>query len=129
MKKFPAILGGKSFILWVRNAFYAGKLHRQVPDSAILAPEVDRIKTAVSEEYQVDELIKSRRGVFNEPRSVAIYLTRMLIKDSLERIGREFSMAGYSSVSSAIVRMKQQMAKDGRLPGRIDKIKSPIISR
>ncbi len=131
MKKFPAMLGDKSFILWVRKEFYSGKSHRQVPDSAILAPEVDRIKTAVSKEYQVDvdKLIKSRRGVFNEPRGVAIYLTRMLRKDSLERIGREFSMAGYSSVSSAIVRIKQQMAKDRILPGRIEKIKFSIISR
>ncbi len=131
MKKFPAILGDKSFILWVRNTFYAGKSHHQIPDSAILAPGVDSIKTAVSKEYRVDvdELIKSRRGIFNEPRGVAIYLTRMLRKDSLERIGREFSMVGYSSVSSAIVRMKKQMAKDGRLPGRIEKIKSSIINR
>lgn len=131
MKKFPAILGKDHFIRWVRDKFYAGKSHRQVPDSAILAPEVDRIKTAVSKEYRVDEsdLMKSRRGIFNEPRGVAIYLTRLLRKDSLEIIGKEFSMAGYSSVSSAIVRMRRQMEKDNSLPDRIDKIKSTIIDR
>ncbi|MDA3895550.1 MAG: transposase [Desulfobacteraceae bacterium] len=131
MKKFPAILGEKSFIKWVRNEFYAGKSHRQVPDSAILAPDVDWIKIAVSNEYRVDEseLMKSRRGIFNEPRGVAIYLTRQLRKDSLEAIGNEFSMAGYSSVSSAIVRMKRQMSKDKKLPQRIEKIKSRIINR
>lgn len=129
MKKFPAIIGKKSFIKWVRSEFYAGKSHRQVPDSAILAPDVDWIKTAVSKEYHVDEsdLMKSRRGIFNEPRGVAIYLTRQLRKDSLEIIGKEFSMAGYSSVSSAIVRMKRQMTKDKKLPQRIEKIKSIII--
>ena len=131
MKKFPAIIGKNSFIKWVRGKFYAGKSHRQVPDSAILAPDVDRIKAVVSEAYRVreEELMKSRRGIFNEPRGVAIYLTRLLRKDSLEIIGKEFSMAGYSSVSSAIVRMKQQMEKDNSLPGRIDKIKSMIIDR
>ncbi len=129
MKKFPAILGEKSFIKWVRNEFYVGKSHRQVPDSAILAPDVDWIKSAVSKEYRVDkgELMKSRRGIFNEPRGVAIYLTRQLRKDSLEIIGKEFSMAGYSSVSSAIVRMKRQMTKDKKLPNRIKKIKSVIM--
>jgi REP element-mobilizing transposase RayT len=129
MKNFPAILGEKSFIKWVRNEFYVGKSHRQVPDSAILAPDVDWIKSAVSKEYRVDkgELMKSRRGIFNEPRGVAIYLTRQLRKDSLELIGKEFSMAGYSSVSSAIVRMKQQMSKDKKLPHRIEKIKSVIM--
>jgi REP element-mobilizing transposase RayT len=129
MKKFPAMIGGKSFMKWVRNEFYAGKSHRQVPDSAILAPDVDWIKTAVSREYHVNEseLMKSRRGIFNEPRGVAIYLTRQLRKDSLEIIGKEFSMAGYSSVSSAIVRMKRQMTKDKKLPQRIEKIKSMII--
>ena len=131
MKKFPAILGKKSFIKWIRNEFYVGKSHRQVPDSAILAPDVDWIKSAVSREYRVDEgeLMKSRRGIFNEPRGVAIYLTRILRNDSLGIIGNEFSMAGYSSVSSAIVRMKQQMAKDKKLPPRIDKIKSIIVNR
>ena len=131
MKKFPSILGKNSFIKWVRNEFYAGKSHHQVPDSAILAPDVDWIKSAVSREYQVDtgELMKSRRGIFNEPRGVAIYLTRQLRKDSLEIIGNAFSMVGYSSVSSAIVRMKHQMEKDKKLPQRIEKIKSMIINR
>lgn len=130
MKKFPAILGQERFIQWIRSQFYAGKSHRQVPDSAILAPDVECIKTAVSREYRVDQkdLMKSRRGIFNEPRGVAIYLTRLLRNDSLELIGREFSMAGYSSVSSAIVRMKQQMEKDKSLPSRIDKIKLQIIN-
>ena len=127
--RIKELIGKKSFVKWVRSEFYAGKSHRQVPDSAILAPDVDWIKTAVSKEYHVDEseLMKSRRGTFNEPRGVAIYLTRQLRKDSLEIIGKEFSMAGYSSVSSAIVRMKRQMTKDKKLPQRIEKIKSIII--
>jgi hypothetical protein len=37
-------------------------------------------------------------------------------------------MAGYSSVSSAIVRLKKQMAEDKGLSGRIEEIKSLIVN-
>ncbi|OQX61870.1 MAG: hypothetical protein B5M56_08015 [Desulfococcus sp. 4484_241] len=35
---------------------------------------------------------------FNEPRDVAIYLTRKLRRDKLTQIGRDFSINRYSSV-------------------------------
>ncbi len=69
-----------------------------------------------------DELYRSRRGQFNEPRNVAIFLTRKLRPDSLKEIGRQFHMEKYSSISSIIERMKKQMLEDRNLKKRVDRV-------
>jgi hypothetical protein len=51
------------------------------------------------------ELLISQRGSFNEPRNMAIYLTRRLRGDGLKQIGEQFQVKKYSSVSSVIERM------------------------
>ncbi|NOY69114.1 MAG: transposase [Deltaproteobacteria bacterium] len=129
-KKLPAIMGGKDFMAWARKNFFNEKFDRHVPASAILAPDVASIKKAVCLAYRVDEseLMISRRGRFNEARGVAIYLTRILRKDSLDLIAAAFDMSGYSSVSSAIVRLKKQLQKDRLLPGKIEEIKAEILA-
>ena len=90
----------------------------------ILAPEVDSIINAVCKFYNVsrDELHRSRRGRFNEPRNVAIFLNRKLRRDSLKEIGREFQMEKYSSISSIIERMKKQMLTDSTLKRRVNRV-------
>jgi chromosomal replication initiation ATPase DnaA len=64
----------------------------------------------------------SQRGVFNEPRNMAIYLTRQLRGDSLNQIGLDFRMNNYSSVSSAIERTKRWMAEDRKLRIKANKL-------
>ena len=75
------------------------------------------IKETVRELHGIDEadLLRSRRGVFNEPRNVAIYLARRLRGDSLSEIGDQFQMNKYSSVSSVIERVKAPLVRDRRL--------------
>ena len=82
----------------------------------------DRIKGLVCERYGIgeDELYKSKRGVFNEPKNVAIYLIRVLRCEGLEEIGRDFDMTRYSSVSSVIERVKNQILKDRKFKKRLD---------
>ena len=93
-----------------------------------LAPDLHRIKDIVCEFYGVDrdKLHTSKRGVFNEPRAVAIYLARMLRKDGLDTICREFSMSRYSSASSVMERVKRQMSKDRKLKMRIEHVRLQI---
>ena len=94
----------------------------------MLAPDPERIIEIVSKAYQIEEniLLKSRKGVFNEPRNVAIYLMRRLRGDSLVEIGKIFQMKKYSSVSSIIERLKAQIAKDRNLRKRVQKLESKI---
>ena len=122
------MLGGEAFITWMKETFFTQKEHKEVPESMALAPDLHRIKDIVCEFYGVDrdKLYTSKRGVFNEPRAVAIYLARMLRKEGLDRICRGFSMCRYSSASSAIERVKRQMSKDKELRMRIDHIRLQI---
>ena len=85
----------------------------------------------VCEAYDIgrDELLKSRRGRFNEARNVAIYLTRELRRATLDDICGPFRMGRYSSVSSAIGRLKVQRARDRRLEKRVQKIIGEIFKR
>jgi len=71
--------------------------------------------------------MKSARGVNNEPKNVAIYLTRVLSREGLMNISAAFGMQGYSSVSSAIDLVKKRMVSDKGLRKRIDEIKQQII--
>ncbi len=127
-KKLPPIVGRTEFIDWAKNHFFTQKSHQQVPDSHQLAPSIEQIKAAVCQEYGVTEkqLIHSIRGISNEPRNVAIYLTRILRQDGLIDIGAAFGMQGYSSASSAIIRVKERQLVDDLLQLRITAIKKQL---
>jgi REP element-mobilizing transposase RayT len=130
-KKLPSVLGKTEFIDWVRSTFFANKTHKQVPDSGQLAPEIERIKEAVCQYYETEKgrLMHSERGVSNDPRNVAIYLTRVLRRDGLVNISAAFGMHGYSSASSAIDRINKRIASDKGLQKSITEIKQNIISQ
>jgi putative transposase len=85
-KKLPSILGTESFIDWVKDCFFEEKKHTEIPKSKLLAPSSDQIKQLVCQSYHVhkEDLLKSRRGTYNEPRNVAIYLTRQLRGENKE---------------------------------------------
>jgi len=126
--KLPSILGSENFIAWIKEIFFAEKIHDQIPDSSQLAPELNEITKAVCKVYGIKEkeLLQTRRGALNEPRNVAIYLCRMLRRDTLKEIGKSFNMTGYSSASSAIERVRQKIPSDRRLQKRIHAIKRKL---
>jgi REP element-mobilizing transposase RayT len=123
-KKWPAMLGSADFITKVKEKFFSGKINVEVPQSRELAPNPYQIQKIVCEYYRIDKrrLFSSRRGIFNEPRNTAIYLTRRLRGDSLKQIGAHFQLKKYSSVSSIIERMNEAIAKDKKLRNRIEKL-------
>jgi hypothetical protein len=128
-KKLPSILGTEGFINWVKEKYYKGKLHGEVPESRVLAPNADKIKEAVCNSYGVEigDLMVTRRRIANEPRNVAIYLVRRYTGATLESIGKEFNMNTYSSVGSVIERMRMQILKDKRLRKRLAELEKKLI--
>jgi putative transposase len=127
-KKLPVILGSQVFIDWVKGRFYEEKIDVEMPQSEVLAPDKDKIKEIVCKAYGVKEedLQKSIRGIFNEPRNVAIYLTRQLRRDTLDEIAREFRMKRYSSTSSAIERVRAQISEDKGFRKRVERLKKKL---
>jgi len=130
-KRWPSIMGPSDFIDWVKGKYYALKVDDDIPQSKELAPEKDAIIKAVCDYWDVgvDDLIKSKRGRFNESRNVAIYLTRRLRHDSLQEIGTQFQIKKYSSVSSIVERMKDRIGTDRKVKKRIEELYSTIKSQ
>jgi putative transposase len=128
-KKWPSVLGTEDFVNSIRQRSFLPNANDEVPQSKELAPDSDQIKKAVYQSYRINEaeLIVSRRGVFNEPRNVAIYLMRRVRGDSLNQIATQFQIGKYSSVSSAIERMKTLLAKDRKLRIRVENLISQLI--
>ena len=124
----PALLGSDKFVQWVKATFYEGRIEKDIPQSKLLAPAGDTIIKAVCGFYGVSrsELFAIRRGVVNEPRDAAIYLQRTVCGASLMEIGSVFGLNGYSSVSSAVYRIKQRLTKERKLRKRIAGIEKQI---
>jgi chromosomal replication initiation ATPase DnaA len=93
-----------------------------------LAPDLDFLIEVVKGEYGIrqEELFYSRRGNYNEARNVAIYLVRKLRGDRLKEIGEVFGIGKYSTVSSAVQRVKVGIERDERLRKRISHLIATI---
>ncbi len=76
-KKWPSILGGAGFVRGVQERFLARLQHREIPELRVLAPEAEDILKVGCKAYGVgkNEVLRSRRGRFNEARSRLSKLT------------------------------------------------------
>lgn len=123
-EKLPSILGTKDFVMRAKKKHGFGIFVREVPDSRIFAPTFREIASIVSGAYSVraEDIQKSQRGRSNEARNVAIYLMRRHTGATLVKIGESFNMPNYSSVSTVIFRVKEQIAADDKMREKVQVI-------
>ena len=116
-KNLSSVFGSRDFLDWVKKKFYSLKKHSEIPQTRQLAPSIADIKKAVSQSYGIEEqvLVHTKRGQVNEPRNVAIYLARKSSGLTLERIGREFGLEKYSSVSSIVTRTEKRISENKKM--------------
>ncbi len=128
-RNIPSVLGSERFLDWVKAKFHGLRDHREIPERRLLAPGLAAIKSAVCADYQIDpsRLLSTGRGMSNQARNVAIYLARRLSGETLASIGKAFGLGNYSSVSSAVCRMKNEIKRDKGLRGRVDRIEHHIM--
>ena len=128
--KWPAALGPRGFIDWVKGKYYSLKTNDEVPQVRTIAPALEAIIKTVCDFYGVkaSDLSKTKRGEFNEPRNVAIYLIRKIRRDRLKEIGEQFMIEKYSTVSSIIEGTKGRLDKDRNLKRHIEELRSLIIN-
>ncbi|GAX61583.1 ATPase [Candidatus Scalindua japonica] len=122
-KKMPIILGAEKFIEWAKEKYTGCSIQEEIPETKVLVPSRKKIKDSVCKVYNVDigSLYGIHRGVTNEARNVAIYLTRLLRRDSLKEIGKEFKVSSYSSVSSIIEKTKVDVVRSKKLKKQVNK--------
>jgi putative transposase len=129
LKNPPTMFGSEKFISWIKDRFFKKKIDNEVPASKELAPDLDTIISEVSRYYEIrpTTLKAVRRGIENEPRDVAMYLIRSMRSEPLMRVGAGFGLNRYSSVSSAVMRVKTKLQKDRKFKDHIEHIKSNIL--
>jgi len=120
-KRWPSLLGPKTFIDWVKASYRALQDQSEIRQTKDLTIDRGTILSNVRLFYKVnhDELLSTKRGHFNEPRSAAIYLMRRLRRDSLSEIGLVFHVEKYSTISSTVERLKYRMKQDPKQKKRI----------
>jgi len=124
-KKLPTAIGSKRFVDKIKEMFFSNKTHEEIPESKFLAPDVDKIVEEVCKYYKVpgDDILVSKRGHFNEPRNVAIYLIRSIRNDTLKGVGKAFGIDKNSTVGSVVERVKREMEKDNKISKRVKDLK------
>lgn len=124
-----AIMGTEEFIDRIRRGFYKQTSGGQMPESRILAVPIAVIKQAVAKAYitKPERLEIARRGAFNEPRDVAIYLSRKHSGKTLLEIGAAFNLRQYSSVSSVVQKMRRLCAEDKKMRFRVKEVEANLI--
>jgi chromosomal replication initiation ATPase DnaA len=66
-------------------------------------------------------------GSINEPRGVAIYLTRMIRSDGLIDICKDYNLKRYSSASSIVENAKKKLLKDRKFRNRVNELTQELI--
>jgi REP element-mobilizing transposase RayT len=127
-KKLPSILGTERFKDWVIEKYSTLLLQEEIPEIKVFVPSKKKIKDSVCKIYNVDikSLYGIHRGVTNEARNAAIYLTRLLRRDTLKEIGKEFKIYNYSSVSSIIEKMKAGLVSNKKLKKQVENIRKDL---
>ncbi len=128
---FRPILGSKVFVQWVMEKIgKSAEVDGEKPESRrVFGWEIEEIVRATAKVYgkTVLELRVKRRGEPNEARSMAMYLCRALGGHKLTEIGKVVGLEKYSSVSTAYLRIKEQMGRERRLSRRARKIENQLL--
>lgn len=125
----PSVMGSRNFIGWVKGKYYQVKKHDEVPHCKDLAPTILEIKKAVGFCYEIDieELEQARRGRENEPRNVAIYLSRKYSGSTLVEIGKKFGHIKYSTVSNVVRRIEGQLSHSNQLSKMVAVVRQKLL--
>ena len=130
-KNLPSIFGPENFIAQIKERFYFSKTDYEIPESKTLAPSADDIIAAICSYYNVafNDLLVSRRGFFNKPRNVAIYLMRNIRGDNLNDIRSCFQINAYSTVSSVIQKVAKLNKSDRSIRQQVAEITNNISTK
>ncbi len=125
LKNLPSILGSSSFKDYIKDKFFSLVNRTEIPESKELALDPEKVISCVCRHFKISrsELLVSKRGTENLAKDIAIYLVRVLCCKTLPHVGKEFEIKNYSTVSSAVQRVKSRVDKDKKLKREIETIR------
>jgi hypothetical protein len=119
------VFGDEGYIHGVQASLPSNEtMMEEIAPKSLRIPDADEIIDLVALEYgqKRKALLSSRSGYFNEPRNVAIYLTRKLTGKRHLEIGKTFGLFRKSAVSAVIGRMKERLGKSREMQRRVSKL-------
>lgn len=124
LKQLPSIFGTSGFIEKIKNRFGFLRHEKEISGADILSVDTENVINTVCRAYNVSELelMTSKRGIANVPRDLAIYTLRRYSQKTLSEIGKDFAIDNYSSVSTAIERMKKTLEADPKVRRMLNEI-------
>jgi chromosomal replication initiation ATPase DnaA len=110
-KNLPSIFGSEGFIEKIRNRCGYLLKDKEIAGRDLLSVDATAVIRAVCKVCQITEmeLTASRRGVTNLERDLTVYTLRAHSQRTLAEIGNVVGCENYSTVSSAIERMKKAL--------------------
>ncbi len=130
-KKWPSLLGGENFVSSIKKKYFPEKKNKDIPESVNLAPDLEVIRKIVSEYYKIapGNLYREKRRSYNEPRDIAIYMSRYLRNDSLMQISNDYLLGNESSVSSILNSINELIKSDPLIENKVAELKRLITKR
>ena len=130
---WPAIWGSEGFCQTMRERFGKERHHEEIPQSKRERPRptLSQIEEAVCAGYRIDrdQLTRKRRGQWNEPRNVAIYVARERWGYALKEIGSAWGGLKYSSISSMVYAVKRLLKTNRGVAEDVERIERAMIKR
>ena len=128
---FPAMWGSQGFREKIRKQLAKGRMDYEIPERKRQQrrASLKTIEDVVIKSYGISrqELLRKRRGHWNEPRNLAIYLGRMVGGCRLKEIGNRWGQLQYSSVSRMVDSVRRLMEKDRSFRQRVEGIERRIL--
>jgi len=125
-----SVWGIESFRGRIRKQVRKMKLEDEMPQmKRERKATIKEIEQKVCSSYGVERnaLKRKRRGYWNEPRNVAIYISRMVGGIRLGEIGKRWGELHYSSVSGMMYEVKRKMGEDKGLRRRVERIERFLL--
>jgi len=127
---FGAVLGTREFVEWAQQKLKAKPDDREVSGltQALPRPTLEAICELVAREYKTDESVLRVKGrKRNEPRDVAIHLSREHSRRTLNEIGTYFGGVGAAAVCLTCRRMAERMKRNRRLAGKVKRLGGKVM--
>ena len=130
-KKWPSLLGGEEFISSIKKKYFPEKKDKEIPESNNLIPNLELIRKIVCEYYEIDPeaLYREKRQMYNEPRDMAIYMSRYLRNDSLKQISIDYLLGSESSVSTILNSINELIKSDPVIENKVVEIMRLVTKR
>lgn len=130
---WPAIWGAEGFREKIKKQLERTKTEYEIPQMKRekVRPALRQIEQAVCRSYGIHprQMISKRRGYWNEPRNVAIYLARKVGGYRLRTLGERWGGLQYSSASGMIYAVKRRLTKDRGLRRRVEGIEQALFNQ